>query len=140
MSWGAAGQDGVIPLLHLPPSEVFFLTTRWRAAQSGLQVRRHSLSQTLQPLCRTTIKPPTEPSALHFIHSDSRQLFFIGSKTKAIFYTFHDIKQSCHTVRNKASEHFLTILDKSIIIVVLLHFHTISSLMTEHCHTNKIPP
>ena len=65
VSRGAAGQDGVIPLLYLRPSEVFSLCTSWRAAQSGVQVRSHSLSQTLQPLCRTTINhqlSQTEPS------------------------------------------------------------------------------
>lgn len=68
VSRGAARQDGVILLLYLPPSEVFFVNVWWRAAQSGVPVRRRSRSQTLPPLCRTTINhqlSQTEQSQSH---------------------------------------------------------------------------
>lgn len=49
MSWWAAGQDGVVPLLHLSPSEVLLLSTCWRTAHAGVYVGRNSFPKTLSP-------------------------------------------------------------------------------------------
>lgn len=56
VSRGTAGQDGAVPLLYLPPSEVFFLGAWRRAAQSGFPVRSRTLPQTLPHTCHTAIK------------------------------------------------------------------------------------
>ena len=91
VSRGAAGQDGVIPLLYLPPPEVFFLCSSWREAQSGLSVRIHSHSTTLPPLCRTTINHrlnKTKPSLFHNTvnRSEPRHLWYDVSHL--LYYSF----------------------------------------------------
>lgn len=65
VSRGAAGQDGAVPLLHLPPSEVFFLHGRRRAAQSGIPLRRRTRPQALPPACHTALNSACNPSKIH---------------------------------------------------------------------------
>lgn len=49
MSRGAAGPHGVVPLLHLPPPEVFLLSAARRGAEPRVQAGRHAVPAAVPP-------------------------------------------------------------------------------------------